>query len=134
MPIRPTASDPTTAFRIPGPSADPADSYWRKLEADAVGYAARTIRVEEPALAGALSEDNAAHLRRSFAHLRAILPNTRLVLSAGNAAFSRESMPVAVRLPVDAMLLDTSARPRLLVEALALAPAGLELLVSEAPG
>jgi hypothetical protein len=131
VPIRPTSSDPTSQLRIPGPSATPSDSYWSKLEGDAPDYFARTLRIDEPTLAGAPSALEAAALKSSYARLRAVLPNTRLVLGAGPGAFSRESMPTAVRLPVDALHLDLLARPQLLVEALASAPAGLELIVSE---
>jgi 5-methyltetrahydropteroyltriglutamate--homocysteine methyltransferase len=132
VPIRPSASDQKTKLRIPGPSAAPTDSYWRSIEADAAQLAARTVHIDEPLLAGALAEPNAAELARSFARLRSILPNTRLILGAAPGAFAREALPLAVRLPVDALHLDTLARPHLLVEALAVAPAGLELLLPEA--
>jgi hypothetical protein len=62
-----------------------------------------------------------------------MLPNSRLILSADPGTFSSESMPLAAHLRVDALYLDTTIRPRLLVEALALAPAGLELIVPEVP-
>jgi len=132
VPIRPSASQPRTQLRIPGPSARPAGSYWRTLEAEAPAHTARAVFVDEPAFAAAVEEDDAAALRRAFARLRSILPNSRLILTADPGAFAREALPLAVGLPVDALYLDTEARPHLLVEALALAPAGLELLVPEA--
>jgi hypothetical protein len=108
------------------------DAYWQALEAGALEFAARTVVVDEPALAGALGDDELLALDRAFARLRSLLPNTRLILTAGLEPFAREALPLAVRLPVDALYLDTAARPRLLVETLALAPGGLELLVPEA--
>jgi hypothetical protein len=131
VPIRPSTPD-HTQVRISGPSATPDESYWRALERDATKYAARTLHVDEPSLAGLVSEDEAARLRRGFSCLREVLPNTRLILTAAPGAFSREAMPMAVRLPVDALYLDLVRRPHLLVEALALAPTGLELVVGEA--
>ncbi|MFT3863676.1 MAG: hypothetical protein QM729_05330 [Solirubrobacterales bacterium] len=131
MPIRPTSSDPTTQLRLPGPTAAPGEPYWRKLELEATGYVARTVQVDEPSLARALDENEAASLRSAYRRLRALLPDTRLVLTAEPGAFSRESVPLAVRLPVDALYLDIVARPRLLAEALALAPAGLGLVLPE---
>jgi hypothetical protein len=131
VPIRPTPPDQKTAARIPGPSPVPGETYWRQLERDAVGYAARTLYVDEPSLTEALSEDDAVRLRRSYERLRTLLPNTRLILTAEPATFCRDSMPLAVRLPVDALYLDLIARPKLMVEALALAPVGLELVVPE---
>jgi hypothetical protein len=132
VPIRPTASDPKTHLRLPGPSLSPPRDYWEKLGKDAVNYAARAVRIDDPALGGDLDDAAAELLHHSYCRLRTILPNTRLVLGADPAALSRAAMPTAVRLPVDALYLDTEARPRLLVEALALAPGGLELLVPEA--
>jgi hypothetical protein len=131
VPIRPTASEPKSQLRIPGPSARPSGSYWRTIEAEAADLAARSVLVDEPALAAAPSEDDAAALREAFARLRSRLPNTRLILTAAPGVFARDAMPLAVRLPVDALYLDTLARPRLLVEALALLPPGLELLTPE---
>jgi hypothetical protein len=132
VPLRPTSSDPTSQLRVPGPSATPSDSYWSKIERDAPDYVARTLRIDDPILSGSLSEIETEALKIAYGRLRSILPNTRLILGADPGTFSGESMPVAVRLRVDALFLDTVARPRLFVEALALAPAGLELLVPEA--
>jgi 5-methyltetrahydropteroyltriglutamate--homocysteine methyltransferase len=92
---------------------------------------ARTVTVDEPVLAAAPSEADAAALKDGFRRLRSLLPNTRLILSAAPGAFARDAIPLAIRLPVDALYLDTITRPRLLVEALALLPPGLELLVPE---
>lgn len=110
----------------------PSESYWRTIEAEAADYLGLTVRVDEPSLAASLGEDGARALRCSFDRLRSLLPNTRLILTADPGAFCREVLPLVVRLPVDALYLDTAARPRLLVEALALVPDGLELLVPEA--
>lgn len=130
--IRPHTGEPKTQLRILGPSAAPGERYWQELERGAADWAAQTLRVDEPALADPPAERDAEALRGAYRRLRSILPNTRLVLGAAPATFCREALPLAVRLPVDALFLDTAARPRLLVEALALAPAGLELLVPEA--
>jgi hypothetical protein len=134
VPIRPSASQANTQLRIPGPSAAPGARYWRRIEAAANDYMARTAMVDEPALSLVPAAGEAAALRDAFERLRSLLPNTRLILTADPGAFARDALPLAVRLPVDALYLDTETRPRLLVEAMALAPDGLELLVPEARG
>jgi hypothetical protein len=73
-------------------------------------------------------------MRSAFARLRAAVPTARLMLTANPTAISRDSMPLAVRLPVDALYLNVFARPNLLIEALALAPTRLDLIVPEIAG
>jgi hypothetical protein len=114
----------------------PAENYWSRLEDDAVELTARTLLIDEPLLSGDPGELEGEELKRGFSRLRSTLPGTRLVLTAAPQTFSRAALPLAMRLPVDALLLDLVARPQLLVEAMAIVPPGIELIaadVAEAP-
>ena len=67
MQIRPSVGDHNTQLRIPGPSLRPGGDYWSRLERAAVEWTARIVRIDEAALAGTPSEDEAEVLGRSGA-------------------------------------------------------------------
>lgn len=124
-----SATYPTSHVCIPGPlQAASEASYWETVER-AASSGASTIQADEPCLAGSLDSLEAERARSVFALLRATVGHGRILLTANPGAISRECMPLVVRLPVDAIYLDVLARPKLLVEALAIAPARLELVV-----